>query len=166
MENRSPRQLISCCFHLGAQKGNQMLRPGQGLPWRFHNIPISQFVSHLSWETLVGGKLPKPIRIDREKLPFHCQCGQHLWLQDLPPTVGALWDPSERPVWTEEKEREGKTHFSQEKKRSGDQEPAPSATWRLKCLKLDAHSLWANDWGVPRHHPLTALLSALQTHPT
>lgn len=62
MENRSPRQLISCCFHLGARKGNQMLRPGPGLPWRSHNIPISQFLSHLSWGTLVGGKRPKPIR--------------------------------------------------------------------------------------------------------
>lgn len=56
----------------------------------------------------------------RKKLPFHCQCGQHLWLQDLLPTVGALWDPSERPLLTEEKKREGKTHFSQEKREVGE----------------------------------------------
>lgn len=60
------------------------------------------------------------------KLPFHCQCGQHLWLQDLPPTVGALLDPSERPLRTEERNREGKTRFSQQRGRWGNQEPAPS----------------------------------------
>lgn len=53
------------------------------------------------------------------KLPFHCQCGQHLWLQDLLPTVGALLDPSERPLWTEERNRGGKTHFSQAKREVG-----------------------------------------------
>lgn len=36
-------------------------------------------------------------------LPFHCQYEQHLWLQDLPPTMELLQDPLERqPVTKKE----------------------------------------------------------------
>lgn len=51
----------------------------------------------------VSLKCPLMLITIQGSLPFHCQYGQHLWLQDLPPTMELLQDPLERqPVTRKE----------------------------------------------------------------
>lgn len=104
----------------------------------------------------LGGKLPEPIRTDTEKLPFHYQCGQHLWLQDLLPTVGALLDPSEMPLRTDKK-REGKTRFSQEKREVGESGTCPVPYLETQVPGTGCIVPYGQTTGgVPYYHPLTA----------
>lgn len=90
-------------------------------------------------------------------LPFHCQCEPHLWLQDLPPTAGALSDPSERPLWTEEQKTEGKTQFSQEDG-GGEAGIRPFACLETQVPGRELHVAYGHALGsVPFHRPLTSL---------
>ena len=162
--------MINCWFHQEASKEQQVRCEGPG-PAPLEKAQLAREHSSLSvpWAPVLGkpvqGKFQCPSELMGSVLPSHCQCGQHLWLQDLPPTVGALWDPSERPLWTEEKRR--KTQFSQEK-----QEVGESGTSLFPCLetqvpRMELHVAYGQMLGsVPFHRPLTSLLWALKLHPS
>lgn len=98
-------------------------------------------------------------------LPFHCQCEPHLWLQDLPPTAGALSDPSERPLWTEEKKTEGKTQFRQEGGAGGDGNLPVSPPGDPGAWKGTACGLWAYTWECAILSPTDVTVKALKMHP-